>query len=120
VAWQGTLHAAPFASDGQFALRDLPLPRLAAYLGDGLPFRLSSGVAALRGSYRIDSGDEAGAPRLIDTTLQLQELKIRPDAGSDDVVELPRIAVTGIQADAGTRKARIGEVQLTGGVVRAW
>jgi hypothetical protein len=54
VEWAGAFTVQPLGSSGTFALTDLRLATLDAYLEDNLPLKLASGTAQLRGSYQFD------------------------------------------------------------------
>jgi len=54
VEWAGAFTVQPLGSSGTFALTDLRLATLDAYLEDNLPLKLASGTGQLRGSYQFD------------------------------------------------------------------
>jgi len=54
VEWAGAFTVQPLGSSGTFAVTDLRLATLDAYLEDNLPLKLASGTAQLRGSYQFD------------------------------------------------------------------
>lgn len=54
VEWAGAFTVQPLGSNGTFAVTDLRLATLDAYLEDNLPLKLASGTAQFRGSYQFD------------------------------------------------------------------
>ena len=54
VEWAGAFTVQPLGSSGTFAVTDLRLATLDAYLEDHLPLKLASGMVQLRGSYQFD------------------------------------------------------------------
>jgi uncharacterized protein involved in outer membrane biogenesis len=54
VEWAGAFTVQPLGSSGTFAVTDLRLATLDAYLEDNLPLKLASGLVQLRGSYQFD------------------------------------------------------------------
>jgi uncharacterized protein involved in outer membrane biogenesis len=54
LEWAGAFTVQPLGSSGTFAVTDLRLATLDAYLEDNLPLKLASGAVQLRGSYQFD------------------------------------------------------------------
>ncbi len=119
-AWRGTLKAQPLASDGEFTLSDLPLPRLAAFLGDALRLKITSGAATLRGRYRF--ADKPSGPDVVVDSgeLVITKLAIRDRGETTDYVGLDKITATGLGLSLAEEKAVVGEITLDGGSVQTW
>ncbi|MEQ1800749.1 MAG: DUF748 domain-containing protein [Gammaproteobacteria bacterium] len=119
-AWRGTLKAQPLASDGEFTLSDLPLARLAGFLGDALRLEITSGAATLRGRYRFV--DKPSGPDLVVDTgdLVITRLAIRDRGESTDYVDLDRITATGLGLSLAAEKAVVGEITFDGGSFQTW
>ncbi len=119
-AWRGTLKAQPLASDGEFALSDLPLPRLAGFLGDALRLEITSGTATLRGRYRF--ADRPSGPDVVVDSgdLVIRSLAIRDRGEATDYVDLDSITATGLGLSLADEKAVIGEITFEGGSFQAW
>jgi uncharacterized protein involved in outer membrane biogenesis len=119
-AWRGTLQAQPLASEGEFTLSDLPLPRLAGFLGDALRLEITSGAASLRGRYRF-ANRAAGADVVVDSgELFISKLAIRDRGEETDYLDLERVTVTGLQLSLAEQKAEIGVITLDGGSIQTW
>ena len=119
-AWRGTLKARPLASDGEFTLSDLPLPRLAAFLGDALRLEITSGAATLRGRYRF-ADKPAGPDVVVDSgDLVITGLKVRDRGETTDYVDLEKVTATGLGLSLADEKAVVGEVTLDGGSIQSW
>jgi len=76
VEWAGAFTVQPLGSSGTFAVTDLRLATLDAYLEDNLPLKLASGTAQLRGSYQFDLQPlslEVGLPSVNVRELSLAE-----------------------------------------------
>src|SRR6185503_12043442 len=54
LEWSGAFTVQPLGSSGTFALTDLRLATLDAYVEDSLPTKLASGTVQLGGSYQFD------------------------------------------------------------------
>lgn len=119
-AWRGTLKARPLASDGEFALSDLPLPRLAEFLGDALRLEITSGAATLRGRYRF-ADQPAGPDFVVDAgDLVVTTLAIRDRGETTEYVALDKVTATGLGLSLAEEKAVIGEINFDGGSFQTW
>ena len=120
LVWRGTLNAQPLASDGEFTLTDLPLPQLAAYLGDALRLEITSGAASLRGRYRL-ANRQAGTDFAVDSgELVVTKLAVRDRGEKTDYLQLDNITATGLKASLADERAVVGEITLTGGRIETW
>jgi hypothetical protein len=120
LAWRGTLAVEPLASAGELSVEGLPLPRLAAWLGDALPVEVSTGTASLAGRYRLGGNGPDEVLGLEDGRLEIRDLALRSPGTETDLVALPAILLTGISADGLARQARVESVAVTGGLIQAW
>ncbi len=119
-AWSGTLEAQPLSSEGEFTLTGLPLPRIAAYLGDALRLEVTKGAASLQGKYRF-ADLPAGLDFVVDSGgLSITGLAVRDRGETTEYLELENITASGLQLSLAEEKARIGEITLTGGRIQTW
>jgi uncharacterized protein involved in outer membrane biogenesis len=119
-AWRGTLDAQPLASDGEFTLSDLPLPRVAAFLGEALRLEITSGTASLRGRYRF-ADRPSGADVVVESgELVVTQLAVRDRGEQTDYLVLDNVTATGLKASLADEKAVVGEITLTGGRIQGW
>jgi uncharacterized protein involved in outer membrane biogenesis len=119
-AWRGTLKARPLASAGEFTLSDLPLPRVAEFLGDALRLEITSGAATLRGSYRF-ADKPAGPDVVVDSgELVIRSLAIRDRGETTDYLGLDKVTATGLGLSLAEEKAVVGEITLDGGSIQGW
>ncbi|MEZ5564685.1 MAG: DUF748 domain-containing protein [Gammaproteobacteria bacterium] len=116
LAWRGSLTAQPLASQGEFSLSNIPLPRLAAFLGDALPVTLTSGLASLRGDYRLTADDFM----VVDGEGSIATLAVRPRGVEVDYISLDKVVASGLKLSVAAQKAEIGELAVDGGRVQAW
>jgi len=119
-AWRGTLQAQPLSSNGEFTLSDLPLARLAAFLGDALRLEVTRGDATLRGRYRF--ADKASGPDLVVDSgdLVITKLAIRDRGETTEYVDLDKITATGLGLSLAEETAVVGEITFDGGSFQAW
>jgi len=118
--WRGTLKSSPLASAGEFAIDDLPLPRVGSFLADVLPLELSSGLATLRGSYQVAVRGEGTDFVVENGQLDTRTLGIRAQGEQSDYVTLDRVTAKGLQFSLADQSAEVGEIAIAGGSVQAW
>ena len=119
-AWRGTLQAEPLASDGEFTLSNLPLPRLAEFLGDALRLEITRGAATLRGRYRF-ADKPTGPDVIVDSgDLEITALALRDRGETTEYVNLDKITATGLGLSLADETAVVGEITFDGGSFQAW
>ncbi len=119
-AWRGTLQAEPLASDGEFTLSNLPLPRLAEFLGDALRLEITRGAATLRGRYRF-ADKPTGPDVIVDSgDLEITALALRDRGETTEYVNLDKITATGLGLSLVDETAVVGEITFDGGSFQAW
>ena len=117
---KGSIEVTPqVASRGQFAFKGLHLPGVAEYLGDALPFGLSSGSAELGGDYDVVLGEELAA-RLKVPRIAVTDLALRARGADADWVRIPSIEVADTALALVKRTATVGSVKVQGLDVQAW
>jgi hypothetical protein len=120
LSWRGTLDLNPLASEGEFAVLDLPLPRVLRYLGDALPLEVTSGTAALKGRYQLANRSTGLNFSVKDAALDAASLAVRPRGEEADYVTLDKLTARGVQMSLAGRSIQAGDVMLAGGGVQAW
>ncbi len=119
IAWSGTLHSSPVASNGQFAIENILLPKYAPYYAHRTQADLIDGKLTARGRYEVSLADGRRTLKLNGGSVQLRGLKILERVNQAEAVVLPALDITGINADAVTLKANIDSFAISGGQVRA-
>ena len=120
IAWQGTLQAAPLASAGEFTLSDLPLPHIAAYLGDTLPLDIARGSLAVHGRYQYADAAEETQLELADTEVTVAGAALRARGQSADYVVLDSLVASGGRLSLAARQLEFASLAIDGGTVSAW
>ena len=120
LVWRGTLKPQPLASDGEFTLSDLPLPRLAGFFGDALRLEVTSGTANLRGRYTFANHHSGADVAVDDGELTITRLAIRDRGEQTDYLNLDQVTATGLKVSSADEKAVVGEITLTGGRIQTW
>ncbi len=94
--WKGRFQLAPvIGSQGDFTIAALQAPGVAKFLGDALPFGLSSGLIDMNGSYQVSLGEK------LDLKLQLAKLgmtglALRAHGVDADWIEVPGIELANV------------------------
>lgn len=113
LEWSGDFTVQPLGSRGQFSVTGLRAQTVDDYLGEDLPLRLASGIAALRGEYQF-----ALDPIALDIQLpsiELQDVALAErNAEAEPPVRLPQVNVSGVAFSYGQRSLTIDEVLLNG------
>jgi hypothetical protein len=119
LRWTGTVRTQPFRSAGTLAFERITLPKYAAYVTDDvLPADLRGGLLDLETSYELEWGTVRRVVHITGGKVTVEGLAMAPRGAPDSAVELPRIEVTGVDVDALSRDAKVGEVAIRGGTLR--
>ena len=118
--WTGRFALAPvLASQGEFALGKIKGTDVSEYLGDALPFDLSSGLIGLAGSYAFsyDKGLdlEAKFPKI-----ELAGLGLRARGVDTDWVKVPGIVLTDTAVALPEQTVSIAGIKVSGLEAQAW
>jgi hypothetical protein len=120
LRWTGTVRTEPLRSAGTLAFDRITLPKYTPYLSDDvLPADLKDGILDLETRYELEWGTARRLLRLSGGKLLVERLALSPHGVRDAPLDLPRIEVNGIEADALARTARVAEVIVRGGTLRA-
>jgi hypothetical protein len=119
LSWLGTIQAEPLRSAGEFNVEGIVLAKYAPYYAHRIQADLVEGKLGVRGGYEVSIVNGQRSAVLRNGAVQLRGLKILERASRDVALELPVLAVTGIQADAVTQKGTVDLVALNGGHIRA-
>jgi hypothetical protein len=109
--WSGTFSLQPLASRGQFEVANLQAHTLWSYLRDALAFELSKGHISFAGDYDLQA---AGALQLRTRVgrLQVDDLAIRQNEKSSDVVQVARTEVGETRLDLAGRRVDVGPIRV--------
>jgi hypothetical protein len=137
--WHGTVHLAPLASHGEFAITDLKARTVWSYLRESVPFEIDSGVLHINGDY--DLAGSGGGPLGLKVNVRkttVTSLGIKPKGGAqspDAIARLPllrglaehphyvdigRIEVTDTRLDLTRHSVSVAKVGLADGDLKVW
>ncbi|HEY2807749.1 MAG TPA: DUF748 domain-containing protein [Steroidobacteraceae bacterium] len=120
LTWSGTLELTPLSSRGAFLVEGVQARKLWSYVRDSVPFEVTSGDLALKGTYELATN---GGPLALKVDVQnatLTRLGLRPRAAPQDYIDLARLEVDGTHVDVGQHSVEIEKVKLSGGDIKVW
>jgi hypothetical protein len=119
LAWKGTVSIDPVKSQGELAVTNLDLARLAPYYHTFVPGELHSALADFSGKYTLTLAGGVPALTLADGAFTLRDVRFGEPRTVTDAFTLKRLAVTGVSADSVARKAAITRIAIEGVAVKA-
>jgi len=118
-AWSGQFSLDPLQSAGQLSLEGLSIPKYAPLFQEAVRFEIKEGVVEGRATYRFSLTGSNYIASVTNLSGALKHLKVAARDGSENLVELDQISVSGISADTAVRTAEIGQIAVDGGRVIA-
>jgi hypothetical protein len=115
LSWKGGLLADPLSSTGVFAIENLILKKYAPYYQDLLRADLADGKLSLRGRYEASLAPNRRVMKLTQGAAQLRSLRVTERSSGSAAIEIPRLDIAGINADALTQKASVDSISVVGG-----
>ncbi len=118
--WKGRFALAPkVSSQGELAIGGLQVPGVAEYLGDALPFNLSSGVVNLAGTYALALGREFDVELKL-PKIELSGLGLRARGENDDWVSVPSVVLANTAVALPEQTVDLQSIVVSGLKARAW
>ena len=118
--WKGRFALAPkVSSHGELAIGGLQAPGVAEFLGDALPFDLTSGVVNLAGTYALALGKEFDV-KLKLPKIELTGLGLRARGQSDDWVTVPSVVLSNTAVALPEQTVDLASIVVSGLKAQAW
>ncbi len=118
--WKGRFALAPqVSSEGEIAIAALNAPGVAEFLGDALPFGLTSGRIDLGGTYRVALAETTDL-KLQLPSVTLTGLALRARGASEDWVRIPSLQLSDVAVALPEQTVRLARVGVTGLEADAW
>ncbi|NJD33065.1 MAG: DUF748 domain-containing protein [Gammaproteobacteria bacterium] len=119
-SWNGRFAVAPvLASEGEFALGGIRATDVAEYLGDALPFGLTSGLLGLNGSYKVTYAESLQLAATL-SKIEFTGLALRARGVGDDWVKVGSILLTDTAVALPKQTVQIANVTVSGVDAKAW
>ncbi|MDP2876982.1 MAG: DUF748 domain-containing protein, partial [Holophaga sp.] len=116
-SWTGFFTTEPLASQGTLTLERLALPKYQPYYKDQVAFDLKGGLVSAKASYAFQWSSGTHVLKVVDASLDLQDLKIAELGQKANAIELPKLELRGLQADLIGRHAEIGSLVARDGML---
>jgi len=118
--WKGRFALAPIiSSSGDFTLDDVHATGVGEFLGDALPFQLTSGLIDLNGHYAFKLGETTDLDLQL-PAIEMSDLALRAHGVDDDWVKIPTLVVADTNVKLPQQTVVIERVELTKLAAQAW
>jgi Domain of Unknown Function (DUF748) len=118
--WKGRFALAPkVSSQGELAIGGLQAPGVAEFLGDALPFGLTSGVVNLAGTYALALGKEFDV-KLKLPKIELTGLGLRARGANEDWVSIPSVVLSDTAVALPEQTVDLAGIVVSGMKAQAW
>ncbi len=114
IAWSGFFYLNPLRSRGTLTLDKFTLNKYAALYQDLVRFEIRDGSIGVHLNYRFELSATNRVVQVSDTAFALRDFKLGVLGESNNLVELPHVAVTGASVDLETRQATVGDIIVSG------
>jgi hypothetical protein len=115
IAWSGFFYLDPVRSWGELTVENFALNKYTPLYEDFLPVEIRDGVVGLNVHYHVDLSATNHVMEVTNTSFALRNFIVAEPGGATNLLELANLAVTGVSADALTRRADIDSVSADGG-----
>jgi hypothetical protein len=116
-AWKGTVSIAPVRSTGEFSISQFSLNKHTPYYAERIHGDVLDGVLDVSGRYVLDLTEGARQLVLSEGAVKLSRLQLAAHGATKPLIDLPSIAIEGLNADGLKPSATIARIALEGGHV---
>jgi Domain of Unknown Function (DUF748) len=120
LKWTGTLELTPLSSRGAFEVTEVRAHELWTYVRDSVPFEVTSGTIAVRGTYALAADAGPLAVKVDVQNMTMTQFGLRPKGAPQDYVDLAKLEVDGTHVDIDHHSVDIEKVKLSGGDLKVW
>jgi hypothetical protein len=114
IAWSGHFYLNPLHSEGRLRLFNFTINKYAPLYQDLVRFEIRDGIVALSLNYNMDFNPTNRVLAVTDSAIGLRDFKLGQLGDSNNILELPALAIAGASADVQTRQATIGSIVADG------
>ncbi len=108
IEWHGKIELSPLRSSGTLIISGWQLPMIWRYFKEDLAFEVAAGQTALKTNYHYDGNLTLG-----DGVLTVEDLLLKDRLATPaELIELPRLQLTGIEFDLDRKRVDIAAIQL--------
>jgi len=113
LEWQGGFRARPFSSEGTLRFEGFKGTSIDEFLGEAMPFILTSGTLGIAAKYRIDARTVPAVVELTDLAANASDLALRDRASGEDVIAAQLLTTQGGTMRPLKHHLDLGTVTLT-------
>ncbi len=114
ISWRGFFYLSPLRSEGELKLFHFALNKYAPLYQDFVKFELRDGTIALDVNYMFALVAAKLTASVTNTAFGLRDFKLGAPGESNNLAELPVLAVTGMSADLSARTATVNSISADG------
>ena len=118
--WTGNLNLAPLRSKGRIQLSGFETTMLWRYLQDSVNFKLSDGALNFDANYSLYPKKDALQLKVAEGRFVLKDLKITEKERTDPLIDIPALALDGIQLDLVKQKISIASLNSDKAHIHCW
>ena len=114
ISWSGYFYLTPLRSQGELKLFNFTLNKYAPLYQDLVRFEIRDGSIGLDVKYHFEMSATNLVAAVDDAAFGLRDFKLGAPGDSNNIAELPVLAVTGASADLASRQATVNSVTVQG------
>ena len=114
ISWSGIFSLSPLRSEGELRLFRFTLNKYAPLYQDLVQFQIRDGAIGLDAKYHFEMNGTNLVAAVDDAAFGLRDFKLGAPGDSNNLVELPVFAVTGVKADLASHQASVDSVMADG------
>jgi hypothetical protein len=114
ISWRGFFYLSPLRSEGELKLFHFALNKYAPLYQDFVKFEIRDGAIALDVKYKFKLDGTNLTASVSDSAFALRDFKVGAPGESNNLAELPVLAVTGMSADLQAHTAAVGSIRADG------
>jgi hypothetical protein len=111
--WQGDFRARPFSSEGTLRFEGVKGTSIDEFLGESMPFILTSGTLGIAAKYRIDARHVPADVELTELAANASDVTLRDRASGEDVIAAQSLTTSGGTFRPLKRHFDLGNATLT-------
>jgi hypothetical protein len=109
-SWRGYVCIDPLRSEGELTVDHVTLNKFAPLYQDIVNFKIRSGQFGVHADYRVELSKDHRTVAITNGAYALRNFKLAEPDGTNDIVEVRHLAVTGASADLETHHAEVGRI----------
>jgi len=114
ISWNGNFYLSPLRAQGELKLANFTINKYAGLYQDQVRFEIRGGTVSMDVNYRLDLSESNRVTAVDDSSFALRDFKVGAPGDTNNLAELPLLAITGMSADVEHHQATVGSVLVDG------